>query len=146
MNSPTADSRERFSGRVEAYRRYRPGYPPELVEFLLRRAGLGAGDRVADVGAGTGIFSARLLDAGLRVVAVEPNAGMRAAAEAEFAGNPRFESCAGGAEDTGLESGSVALARFKREADAAAREVERLERLVAGLRRMAAISVRMSST
>jgi len=41
------------------------------------------------------------------VFAVEPNAAMRAAAEAQFLGNERFLSVAGTAEETGLAPGSV---------------------------------------
>ena len=108
-DSPVDNPRERFSDRVDDYRRYRPGYPPALIEHLLNRTGLAAGARVADIGAGTGIFTGLLLDAGLSVTAVEPNAGMLAAARSLYAGNPGFRSSSGGAEDTGLASASVDL-------------------------------------
>ena len=64
---------ERFSDRVDDYVRYRPGYPPEALEPLSRDCGLGPGATVADVGAGTGIWTRRLLDTGCRVLALEPN-------------------------------------------------------------------------
>lgn len=100
---------ERFSDRVDDYRRYRPGYPPALTEWLLAEAGLKAGDTVADIGSGTGLLSRDLLAAGLRVQAVEPNAAMRAAAEAELGTFPGFTSIAGTAEATGLPDASVQL-------------------------------------
>jgi SAM-dependent methyltransferase len=99
----------RFSDRVENYVKYRPDYPRELLAFLRDRFGLGARKRVADVGSGTGIFSAQLLELGAVVVAVEPNAEMRAAAERALAARPGFASVAAAAEDTGLPPGSVDL-------------------------------------
>jgi SAM-dependent methyltransferase len=99
----------RFSSRVGDYVRYRPSYPAALIDFLKAQAGLGPGSPVADVGAGTGIFTRLLLRAGARVFAVEPNDEMRAAAEAEFQGVPGFVSVKGTAEATGLADASVAL-------------------------------------
>lgn len=104
MTDPT----ERFSGRSADYVRYRPSYPPALVTALRARHD---GDRweVADLGSGTGIFTRLLLDGGATVRAVEPNAEMRAAAEADLAGHDRFESVAGTAEGTTLPDASVDL-------------------------------------
>jgi SAM-dependent methyltransferase len=99
----------RFSDRVRDYVLYRPTYPDGLMAFLRQEAGLGEDTAVADVGAGTGIFTRLLLQAGARVFAVEPNDGMRAAAEAEFHGHPRFVSLKGTAEATGVAAASVSL-------------------------------------
>ena len=100
---------ERFGDRVADYARARPGYPPELVAWLLREAGIARGAAVADLGSGTGLFARELLAAGCVVHAVEPNAAMRAAAEAAFAGVAGFVSIDGAAERTGLAEHSVAL-------------------------------------
>jgi SAM-dependent methyltransferase len=97
----------RFSDRVDYYVRYRPGYPAELLELLKRELGLEASCRVADVGSGTGKLSELLLDGGLHVFAVEPNAEMRSAAERALSERPGFHSVAGSAEATGLADGSV---------------------------------------
>lgn len=56
------------------YDRARPGYPPAAVDFAV--AGMPAGVRVVDVGAGTGKLTAALCAAGLETVAVEPAPGM----------------------------------------------------------------------
>jgi SAM-dependent methyltransferase len=100
---------ERFTNRVADYVKARPGYPAELAERLR---GVGAlptlGSPIADIGSGTGISAAWLLDEGYRVVGVEPNAAMRSAAEERFADEPRFQSVAGSAEATTLTPGSVA--------------------------------------
>ena len=103
------DSTQRFSNRVDAYVRYRPGYPAGLVPQLLEKSGLGAGAVVADVGSGTGIFTRLLLQQDLRVYAIEPNAPMHVAAEASLGDDPQFVSVAAPAEDTGLDSDSIDL-------------------------------------
>jgi SAM-dependent methyltransferase len=103
------DSTRRFSDRVEAYQKYRPGYPPALVSTLLEKAGLDASAVVADIGSGTGIFTRLLLDHGLRVSAVEPNTNMRKAAEASLSEYDNFISIDGAAEDTSLAEGSIDL-------------------------------------
>ena len=103
------DSVDRFSDRVDDYVRYRPHYPPALLEWLQSEHGVDAGWLVADIGAGTGISSKMFLDAGHRVIAVEPNAPMRAAAERWLGGNARFRAIDGRAEATGLPGASVDL-------------------------------------
>ena len=100
---------ERFSDRVENYVRYRPGYPPALLEILRTRARLTAQSNVADIGSGTGIFTALLLPLSGRVFAVEPNAAMRLAAEQRFHRVPNFTSVAASAEATTLPDHSVDL-------------------------------------
>jgi SAM-dependent methyltransferase len=99
----------RFSDRAGDYVRFRPDYPPPAIACILEGlAGAGAHEPapiVADVGAGTGIASRLLAARGARVIAVEPNAEMRAAAEP----HPRVEWRSGTAEATGLARESVDL-------------------------------------
>ncbi|MEM7675232.1 MAG: class I SAM-dependent methyltransferase [Myxococcota bacterium] len=85
----TDDPRDRFTQTVDDYRRYRPDYPPEAFDWLMRTLHLAAGDAVIDVGCGTGISSRALATRGLKVVGVEPNAAMLAAARAA-GGGPRY--------------------------------------------------------
>jgi ubiquinone/menaquinone biosynthesis C-methylase UbiE len=98
---------ERFGAVVEDYDRYRPTYPEVAMDFLTQRLGSPQQTRIADIGSGTGISSAPMLERGYTVYAVEPNANMRAAAEKKFQSNPHFHSVAGGAEDTTLPGASV---------------------------------------
>ena len=102
-------STARFSDRVDDYVRYRPDYPPALIEWLQSEQGVDANWRVADVGAGTGISSKMFLDAGYRVTAVEPNAPMRAAAERWLQAYGNFDAIDGRADATGLPDASVDL-------------------------------------
>jgi SAM-dependent methyltransferase len=100
---------ERFTSRAGDYARYRPGYPAAAVTLLQHRCGLSPQAVVADVGSGTGILTALLLASGAQVIGVEPNAAMRAAAEATLGAWPRFRSVNGTAEDTTLAPQSVDL-------------------------------------
>lgn len=102
-----SDSTRRFSSRVENYVKYRPGYPPELLDVLRIDAGLTADSVVADIGSGTGIFTELLLKNGNAVYGVEPNAEMRAAGERLLAGYPGYTSVPGTAEMTTLADRSV---------------------------------------
>lgn len=101
------DATARFSDRVQNYVRYRPGYPPAVLDVLREETGLAPAHGVADVGSGTGISARLFLDAGNTVHAVEPNAEMRAAAEAMLGADPRFASVEGTAEATTLPDASV---------------------------------------
>jgi SAM-dependent methyltransferase len=67
-----------------------------MVDRLLERARVGPGDLVAELGAGTGLFTEALAARGLRVIAVEPGEAMREQAP-ELAGVEwragSFEAC-----------------------------------------------------
>lgn len=98
---------ERFSGRVDAYIRFRPGYPAAVLELLTFECGLTPHHLVADVGSGTGLLARLFLDNGNQVYGVEPNAAMRSAAERFLAGYPGFISIPAVAESTTLATASV---------------------------------------
>ena len=101
------ESTERFSDRVEAYEKYRPSYPEEVLEVLRRQCGLSPGAVVADVGSGTGKLSELFLINDNLVYGVEPNDAMRRAAERLLAIYPNFTSVAATAEATTLPGRSV---------------------------------------
>jgi len=101
--SPTA----RFSDRVENYVRYRPGYPPEVLDLLRSECGLQPHHIVADVASGTGMFTRLLLENGNSVFAIEPNLEMREMGVHQLEAFSRLVSIAGTAEQTTLRSGSV---------------------------------------
>jgi ubiquinone/menaquinone biosynthesis C-methylase UbiE len=66
--------------RVPAlYDRVRPDYPSEVVDWLIQALGLGEGETVVDLAAGTGKLTTVLLArARARVIAVEPSVRMLA--------------------------------------------------------------------
>jgi len=101
-----------FERAGSEYQDYRPSYPPQSV-----RAALGVEDarglRVVDVGAGTGKFSRRALEAGARVWAVEPALAMRrqlAAAQKNYPDD--LQVIEGVAEATGLPQGFADVVVF----------------------------------
>lgn len=100
------DPRERFAGAASGYARFRPSYPDALVDWVLEAAAVRSGDRVADIGCGTGILTRLLAARGLDVVGLDPNEEMLA--EARAAGGPA-QYRRGEAAATGLGDASVAL-------------------------------------
>ena len=102
-----ADSKERFSNRVSDYVRYRPGYPPGILELLRAECGLTPESVIADVGSGTGILTKLFLENGNSVFGIEPNTAMREAGEEFLAAHPKFRSVAAPAEATTLADASV---------------------------------------
>jgi SAM-dependent methyltransferase len=61
-----------FGAEAAAYERGRPSYPPDAIDWLLPAGA----HNVLDLGAGTGKLTARLVERGLDVVAVDPIAEM----------------------------------------------------------------------
>lgn len=106
---PPADATTRFANRVDAYVRARPGYPAGVIALLREQAGLSSQSTIADVGAGTGIFTRLLLEAGATVHAIEPNGPMRDALVATLGSDPRLHTHHAPAEATGLAEASVDL-------------------------------------
>jgi SAM-dependent methyltransferase len=104
---PALNATSRFSDRVEHYIRYRPGYPPQVLEALRTDCGLTPAHVVADIASGTGIWTRMLLENGNPVYGVEPNADMRHAGERLLASFPKFTSVDGTAEATTLADASV---------------------------------------
>jgi SAM-dependent methyltransferase len=77
--SEAASGREygvQFDRVAQAYDSHRPTYPEELVDAACAAAGVHAGDRVLEIGCGTGQLTAALAARGLRVLAVDPGARM----------------------------------------------------------------------
>ncbi|MBW4634161.1 MAG: class I SAM-dependent methyltransferase [Iphinoe sp. HA4291-MV1] len=95
----------RFSDRVGDYVKYRPSYPAAAIDIILQGLAPPLELVAADIGAGTGISSRLLAERGVNVIAIEPNAAMRDAAE-PF---PLVEFRDGTAEVTKLSHASVDL-------------------------------------
>ncbi len=77
--------------------------PTETIDAALEGLGDPQALIIADVGAGTGISARLFAERGARVIAIEPNAQMRAAAQR----HPLVTWCDGTAEHTGLPNASV---------------------------------------
>ena len=105
--SESMNAKERFTTRVDAYKKFRPHYPAGLLMLLRQECGLTPSSVIADIGAGTGILSELFLEHGNPVIAVEPNAAMRAACAELAAPYPKLECIDGTAEATGLPDASI---------------------------------------
>lgn len=80
------------------YERNRPTYPDDLIDRACAAGGLAAGDRVLEIGCGTGQLTRGLVARGLNVTAVEPGQNLAALAGRAVIGpgtvrfvNHRFE-------------------------------------------------------
>lgn len=102
-------STERFSTRVNNYTKYRPSYPPHVIDLLRTECNLTSDSVVADVGSGTGILTRLLLNSARMVYAVEPNAEMREEAERLLGEYANFYSINATAEDTTLDRNAIDL-------------------------------------
>jgi SAM-dependent methyltransferase len=66
-----------FGERAEAYERFRPGYPVELVDLVMRYAGRPVRTAL-EIGAGTGKATRLFAQRGITVTAAEPDGAMLA--------------------------------------------------------------------
>ena len=65
-----------FGGEAESYDRYRPGYPPAIIDIVVQDSP----DLAVDVGCGTGKAARLVVDRGVDVLGVEPDDRMAAVA------------------------------------------------------------------
>ncbi len=105
--APLPPPHDRFSPLGESYAKFRPTYPREIFDWLANLIDLSPGREVADIGAGTGLFTQLLLARALRVRAVEPSAPMLEEAIARLSGYDGFTAVVGTAEQTNLPATSV---------------------------------------
>jgi ubiquinone/menaquinone biosynthesis C-methylase UbiE len=83
------------------YARFRPGYPPDLIDFLIANC-FGPGDRVLDLGCGTGQLTIPLTARGIEVVPLDPSTEMLRELNRELARMGPTRSVQGRAEDLAL--------------------------------------------
>ena len=95
---------DKFTGKAAIYAKYRPSYPTAVVDRLYE---LTHAANVADIGAGTGKFTEKLLLKPWNVTAVEPNADM--CRELLKCVGGRAEIVMASAENTGLPEHSFEL-------------------------------------
>jgi SAM-dependent methyltransferase len=97
-----APSVRRFTGLADVYDRYRPRYPEAAIAAILE--GLPPQPTAIDIGAGTGISTRALAEAGAHAIAIEPNDDMR-----RFAAASGLDARPGTATSTGLANACADL-------------------------------------
>jgi ubiquinone/menaquinone biosynthesis C-methylase UbiE len=75
---------QRFEGVAELYEAHRPGYPQDLIETLISYSGLLPGDRILEVGSGTGKATALLAGRGYSITCLEPGRSLAEVARRKF--------------------------------------------------------------
>ena len=78
--------RATFNSAARRYHQARPDYPDALLAELIRLADLQPGDRLLEVGCGTGKATAPLARRGFRLIGVELGPELAAVARANLAG------------------------------------------------------------
>lgn len=99
---------EKFTGKADVYDKFRPSYPDSLIDWLYEKTGA---KTVADIGAGTGIFTKCLSAKPWKITAVEPNANMLEILKQNMGqGSALFAKIINAsAEDTGIPAGTIDL-------------------------------------
>ena len=80
-----------FDEIAAEYDRRRPAYPDELIDQACRVAGIRSGDRVLELGCGSGQLTRGLVARGLHVTAVEPGTSLIALARQNLEGAGEVE-------------------------------------------------------
>jgi SAM-dependent methyltransferase len=124
-----------FSAGSGAYARGRPSYPTGAVDFIAGELGIGPGEKVLDLAAGTGKFTALLVPTGAEVVAVEPVREMGDQLRASVEGVEVLEGTAEAIPlpDVSVDAVTVAQAFHWFDADTALIEIARVLRPGRGL-------------
>ncbi len=95
-----------FNAKAKIYDIARPRYAQEMLDFLKKNEKL-TNKKIADVGAGTGIFSKQLYEIGNEIFAIEPNDDMRNVMYEKMKNEDNFHIINGNAEATELKENSV---------------------------------------
>jgi len=91
-----------FNRVATSYDRHRPAYPEGLIDRAFVVAGLRPGDKVLEIGCGTGQLTRALLARGLRVTAIEPGERLVALARQNLAGSGEVRFLTARLEDAPL--------------------------------------------
>lgn len=80
-----------FDSAADLYDQARPEYPEQLYEAMITTAGLGADDRLLEIGCASGKATLPLARRGFRITCVEPGPALVAVARRNLASFPEVE-------------------------------------------------------
>lgn len=102
------NSKAKFTGKSSLYDRYRPGYPKRFfIELFTKYISGNDNFVIADIGAGTGIFTELIASIGTDIIAIEPNDEMRAILKERMEDFKQVTCLNGSAENSGVGDKSV---------------------------------------
>jgi len=94
-----------FGRTASDYAQHRAGFPDRFFDRVMADGTVSAGDRLVDLGTGTGTVARGFAMRGCRVTGLDPSDALRAEAEAlDRAAGVSVRHAAGTAEATGLEA------------------------------------------
>ena len=102
----TRERRLVFGEVADVYDRVRPSYPDALIDVVIDAGNVAPGDRLLEIGAGTGKATRAFLARGLAVTAIEPDPAMAAVARRNCPDATVVESAF---EDAGIDEGAFAV-------------------------------------
>lgn len=97
----------KFTNKAHNYALYRPSYAKSYLDFLQKEYAPTA--QIADIGAGTGILTAQLLNNDFQVTAVEPNEEMAGVLQTDLRRFANFTFQNGTAENTHIPAATIDL-------------------------------------
>jgi SAM-dependent methyltransferase len=80
-----------FDSAADLYQQARPEYPEQLYEAMIAAAGLGADDRLLEIGCASGKATLPLARRGFRITCVEPGSALADEARRNLASFPEVE-------------------------------------------------------
>ena len=88
------------------YDKHRPGYPTELIDCACKIADLESGDKVLEIGCGSGQLTRSLVERGYHVTALEPGENLISLAQQNVKGPGKVEFLHTKFEDVALPNGN----------------------------------------
>ena len=73
-----------FDEAADYYDRYRPGYPEELADCMVRETGIVKGSRILEIGAGSGKATELFAGKGYEILCIEPGENLAEAGRRKF--------------------------------------------------------------
>lgn len=98
-----------YTGKADEYHQYRWNYSPHAIQDIFKITCIADKTILADIGAGTGIFTQNFIDYVAEVYAIEPNPEMHAIAQEKFSSFKFCHVILGNSENTTLVDNSVEI-------------------------------------
>lgn len=82
---------EMFDLAADYYDKYRPSYPVEIIEELVKRAGITEGAELLEIGAGSGKATELFKDGGYNICCIEPGKDLASSGRLKFKDYPNIK-------------------------------------------------------